>query len=394
MRIFEILETPEIKQLFKVFHQNGTESRLVGGCVRDAQLGIKATDIDVAVNVPPDKAKQILEQAGIKVIPTGIDHGTITAVINKIPFQITSLRQDWQTFGRHAKVIFGTDWLEDAKRRDFTMNAIYLDGQGNLYDPFDGAKDLKEGIVRFIGEPKQRIQEDYLRILRYYRFLAYYGKDVPKSVDELSELKNGLLNLSKERIQNEFFKLLAAKDPRMSLKLMEKDTVFETLFGYSLDLAHLFSIIELELSLKIEPGLFRRLYALFGTDDEMYANSFCLSRQQKQYLNQLDKALSYLDRRYIYYDFGSKIFLDWVLLNSVQRKLSMTEQQKHYQSESKWLSELQHSCFPLSGADLLEAGFSEGPEIGTILKMCKSWWIELDFKPNKDACLKYCLAQK
>ena len=303
------LKTPEIKQLFKVFRECGAEARLVGGCVRDVLIGIKTADIDVAVNVPPEQSKHILEQVGIKVIPTGIDHGTITAVINKIPFQITSLRQDWQSFGRHAKVIFGTDWLEDAKRRDFTMNAIYLDESDNFYDPFNGKQDLEKGIVRFIGEPRERIKEDYLRILRYYRFLAYYGKDVPEPIKELSELKEGLLALSKERIQNEFFKLLESKNPKTSLSLMERDGVLETLFGSSFDLEKLFSVIELELLLtnttppssttlsssdlfrgsvdsrnkcendevmtRIKSSLFRRLNVLFGTDSNVYEKSFC-----------------------------------------------------------------------------------------------------------------------
>ncbi len=386
-----LLENLEIKQLFKLLRENQIEARLVGGCVRDALLGIKTADIDVAINVPPEQAQHTLKKAGIKVIPTGIDHGTITAVVNNLPFQITSLRQDVQTFGRHAKVIYGTDWLEDAKRRDFTMNAMYLDEKGSLYDPFNGRHDLEKGIIWFIGDPSERIKEDYLRILRYYRFLAYYGKNVPGTIKELSELKEGLLTLSKERIQHEFLKLLDAKNPRISLNMMEKDGIFSTLFNSDFFLQPLYTLIELELTLKVKPNALRRLYILFDDNDSIYKNSFRLSRHQLLYLRHINESLNLNDRRAIFYYFGRDLFLSWILLIQAKKELSFQDKVQNCQQEIDWLSTQKNHYFPITGQDLLTAGCSEGAEIGILLKACEKWWIEQDFKPEKNECLKYCL---
>lgn len=371
---FEVLETPEIAHLFCLFHEKGAQARLVGGCVRDALLGIKTNDIDMAINVPPDKAKEILEKASIKVIPTGIEHGTITALVHGIPFQITSLRQDWQTDGRHAKVIFGTDWLEDAKRRDLTINALSLDKDGVLYDPFEGRADLEKGIIRFIGNPATRIQEDYLRILRYYRFLAYYGKGKPKPIPELREYSKGLSSLSKERITQEFLKLLGAKNPIISLSLMQEDGIFLSLFGKDPSLEKIKSIVELENLLSIGVSPIRRLYALFQGNDKLL-----LSNEQKKHLHSLNKALQEADRRRVYYYFGKEITLDWALWS------------KDYKENLAWLKEQSELIFPLKGQDLLDKGINAGPFLGVILKKTEGWWVSKDFMPGKKECLEYCM---
>ena len=371
---FEVLETPEIAHLFCLFHQKGAQARLVGGCIRDALLGIKTNDIDMAVNVPPEKAKEILEKAGIKVIPTGIEHGTITALVHRIPFQITSLRQDFQTDGRHAKVIFGTDWLEDAKRRDFTINALSLDKDGVLYDPFEGRADLEKGTIRFIGNPATRIQEDYLRILRYYRFLAYYGKGEPKPIPELREYSKGLSSLSKERITQEFLKLLGAKNPIISLNLMQEDGIFLSLFGKDPSLEKIKSIVELENLLSIGVSPIRRLYALFQGNDKLL-----LSNEQKKHLHSLNKALEEIDRRRVYYYFGKEITLDWALWS------------KDYKENLAWLKGQSELIFPLKGQDLLDKGINAGPFLGVILKKTEDWWVSKDFIPTKQECLEYCM---
>ncbi|NBT85460.1 MAG: CCA tRNA nucleotidyltransferase [Alphaproteobacteria bacterium] len=374
MSFFKILEIPEISHLFRLFHEGGAEVRLVGGCVRDALLGIKTNDIDMAVNVVPEKAKEILENADIKVIPTGIEHGTMTAVLHKIPFQITSLRQDWQTDGRHAKVIFGKDWLEDAKRRDFTINALSLDKDGVLYDPFEGRADLEKGIIRFIGNPATRIQEDYLRILRYYRFLAYYGKGEPKPIPELKECSKGLASLSKERISQEFLKLLGAKNPLISLTLMKKDGIFLSLFAEDPSLEKIESIAHLENLLGIQISTIRRLYALFHDN-----NKLLLSNEQKKHLHCLNKALLETDRRRIYYYFGEEITLDWALWS------------KDYKENLSWLNQQSELIFPLKGQDLLDKGVNAGRSLGVALKKTEDWWVSKDFAPNKQECLEYCL---
>lgn len=374
MRPFSILERPELTALFEAFLKAGAEVRLVGGCVRDSLLGLEIGDIDMAVNVPPLQAKEILETAGIKVIPTGIHHGTITAIVHKIPFQITSLRQDWKTDGRHAQVIFGTDWLADAKRRDFTMNAIYLDSSGNLYDPLRGQADLEKGVVKFIGDPSQRIQEDYLRILRYYRFLAYYGKGQPLKIPELKALKDGLTRLSAERVQGEIFKLLNAENPLPVLTLMKEDGVFETVFGKDVSLDQLTLLIEREKRFSVPPFSWRRFYALFQNQSVVL-----LSNRQKEYLKNLNQSLSEDDRRRVYYFYGKDLVRDWALFrDSCEETLG-------------WLETQSAHTFPLNGQDLLGAGVPAGPAVGDLLKKAEAFWISKDFLPDKDACLQYCL---
>ena len=172
----EWLTLPETLAVLAVLNGDGVETRAVGGAVRNALLGLPVTEIDLATTAEPERVIALAEQAGFKAAPTGIDHGTITVIAEGKPFEITTLRRDVETFGRHAKVAYTTSWEEDAKRRDFTLNALYADRDGNVFDPIGGYEDLQAGRVRFIGDAGARIKEDYLRILRFFRFHAYYGK--------------------------------------------------------------------------------------------------------------------------------------------------------------------------------------------------------------------------
>jgi poly(A) polymerase len=200
-----------------ILHQlqiNDVDGRLVGGCVRDAIVGKKVSDIDIAVNTSPTKVLEIFgNKEKYKVIPTGIDHGTVTVVLESQPFELTSLRRDIETDGRHALVSYTRNWEEDAARRDFTMNALYVSKSLEIFDYFGGVYDLTNGVIRFIGKPKDRINEDHLRILRYYRFFMNYGRVIDKnSEDAVGEAVLFLRNLSKERVQSELFKLLSVVD--------------------------------------------------------------------------------------------------------------------------------------------------------------------------------------
>ena len=204
-------------QTMRVMNALGSgNARFVGGCVRNMLLGLEVGDVDIATVWTPGEATKRLEGAGIKVVPTGIDHGTVTAVVDKIPFEITTLRKDIETDGRRAVVGFTTDWREDALRRDFTMNTLLADMDGHIYDPTgEGIKDLEVGKVRFVGDPATRIQEDYLRILRFFRFHAAYGKGEPDS-DALAACRAAagkISTLSRERITQEFFKILSVDNP-------------------------------------------------------------------------------------------------------------------------------------------------------------------------------------
>jgi len=356
--------------------------------VRDALLGLESTDIDVAVATPPEEISQHLKKQGIKVIPTGIEFGTITAVVHHQGFQITSLRQDVKTDGRHAQVSFGTDWIEDAKRRDFTINALSLDSQGILYDYFNGQDDLKAGCIRFIGDADERIREDYLRILRYYRFLAYFGKGNPLPIPALHELRAGLKQLSVERIQQEVLKLLASPAPHLALKLMAEDGIFETLYDHSVDLKFLYQLIEIEKVLKIPCNPLRRLWALFQDRDfSFYQTYFRLSHTQLRFLKSMGLCVSQRDRRLILYKQGYGFFESWCVLRSCAEADINLPQIK---SDLEWAQSQLPLTFPFTGQDLLNEGMPAGPAMGKLLGKCEQWWIENDFKPNQKDCLVYC----
>lgn len=381
-----LLIQPNIKTLFKVLEP--FDARLVGGCVRDALLGLASTDIDVAVAAPPQQIAKHLEKQGVKVIPTGIEFGTITAVINHQGFQITSLRQDVKTDGRHAEVLFGTDWLEDAKRRDFSINALSVDAQGVLYDYFKGEADLRLGQIRFIGDAEHRIREDYLRILRYYRFLAHFGKNEPIPIPALRELRAGLKQLSIERIQQEVLKLLSAPDSRTALKLMEKDGIFEALYDYPVDLAFLFRLIEVEENLKLSSNPLCRLWALFYDQGIIfYQTYFRLGQSQLRFLKKMSAEIVQADKRWVLYKHGCNFFESWRLL----RACSSAEINLAYIKEDLgWAHAQPLLILPLTGQDLLNQGMPPGPAVGRLLKACEQWWVENDFRPTLQDCLAYC----
>ena len=210
-RFIKLRKERNVEKIFDAIesYSNKAEIRYVGGCVRKIINNEKVDDIDLATNIDPTKVKEALKKKNINFFETGIEHGTITALIENDKFEITSLRSDIKTDGRHAEIKFTTDWIKDAERRDFTINSIYADINGNLFDPFDGKKDLENGLIKFVGEPERRIEEDYLRILRYFRFFALYSKN-----EHLTEIKKaikknivGIKKLSSERLLDELKKI-------------------------------------------------------------------------------------------------------------------------------------------------------------------------------------------
>ncbi|MEM9682546.1 MAG: CCA tRNA nucleotidyltransferase, partial [Pseudomonadota bacterium] len=213
---------PETVAVLDALEHAGAEARFVGGCVRDSLIGRQVGDIDIATDAVPERVTEALQAADIRAIPTGIDHGTITAVANGVPFEITTLRRDVETFGRHATVAYTDDWIEDAARRDFTINALSLGRDGTLFDPFGGEADLRAGRIRFVGDARARIQEDVLRLLRFFRFHAYYGRN-GLDADGLAacrEFATRLSGLSAERIWTELRRLLLAPEPTFVLREM------------------------------------------------------------------------------------------------------------------------------------------------------------------------------
>src|SRR6185503_18082374 len=224
------------------------DARFVGGCVRDTILKRPIGDIDIATPLFPEEIMRRLAAAKIKAVPTGIAHGTITAVTEKRPYEITTLRRDVETFGRQARVAFSADWKEDSARRDFTMNALYLDGEGEVFDYHDGIKDLRAGKVRFVGNPATRIREDVLRLLRFYRFNAWYGKgEADAAARAACRASTPLLpTLSGERVQAELLKLLGASDPLPSLSMMQEDGVLQRILPKTRDLDVVARLVKIE----------------------------------------------------------------------------------------------------------------------------------------------------
>ncbi|MCW9034992.1 MAG: CCA tRNA nucleotidyltransferase [Alphaproteobacteria bacterium] len=402
------MEEPGLKAVVAALTVEGTEIRYVGGCVRDSLVGRIVSDVDIATPEPPEKTLQRLEAAEIKAIPTGMAHGTITAVVSGKPFEITTLRKDVETDGRHAVVNFTDNWIEDAARRDFTINALSATVSGEIYDPFGGIDDLATGTIRFVGRAKERIEEDVLRILRFFRFYAYYGRSRPNqdALFACKQLSPNLVNLSGERLRTEFLKLLLAPEPVSALTYM-REAVLKVVLPEVADLGLLRALVWLETSaIKYEtvcPDALRRFTALLKgreVDHKVISDRFRLSNKQQARLGKLmshegDNILWNMTedqcRKEIYLSSPSTvrdlILLNWAKEVSVQAKLPREE-------TDGWVSlvELTENwvapSFPLTGKDALDMGISAGPAMGKKLKKVEEWWLDGGCRESKEACLR------
>lgn len=357
--------------LLDIFQTYGIEARYVGGFVRDILLGISSTDVDIAVKAEPSKIIEILTYKGITVKPTGLSHGTVTAILDHHPIQITSLRQDVKTDGRRAEVVFGTSWEEDTKRRDFTINALYMDKEGKIYDYVGGQEDLQAGIIRFIGSPFQRIQEDYLRILRFFRFQAYYGRCScdPLILDIITQLKEGLRHISKERIHQEWVKLLKAPDPRKSLKFMHQSSILMEIAPLDWYVKECILLIEKEKKFNISPFYLRRFYSFLGKQIKQTQSFFRFSKKDNNYLiNILYLYENEFSDNEILYFFGKELYLDYCLITNKEIKNCL-------EKIKKW----KKPSLPFSSYQLLEKGIY-GEELGKILKGMEKMWVQNNFK--------------
>jgi len=354
----------------------GGEARFVGGCVRDALLERPVKDIDIACTHPPESAMALLKAAGLKVIPTGLAHGTITVVAeSKEAFEVTTLREDVACDGRHAEVAFTDNWQADAARRDFTMNALYLDGEGNLTDFFGGVEDAKIGRIRFIGDAKQRIAEDALRILRYFRFYAHYGK-APFDAGAITACADGLgqlAALSGERICQEMFKLLVVENPERVLLQMQEIGVLETI-ALVADLSHFSTLLEIE----PEPDAVRRLACMLqGQDVTKLANRWKLSNVDKARLKDLTSAdlseassWNVAAQKQNIRKKGATRFADYVLLAWAVEPEQAEKFKAMLQLAKNWTP----PEFPLTGAAVMALGVPHGPDIGKLLTELEDWW--------------------
>jgi poly(A) polymerase len=369
-------------------------ARFVGGCVRNTLMGKPIDDIDIATVLTPDEVIQALGAARLRAVPTGVDHGTVTAVSGGRPYEITTLRRDVSTDGRRAVVAFTQDWDEDAQRRDFRFNALYADIHGRVYDPTgEGINDAREGRVVFVGDPEGRIREDYLRILRFFRFHAWYGRGEADhdALAACEALKGGIETLAAERIQKELLKLLAAEDPRPALRLMAATGVLSAILPFVQSLARFEGLmtIETEQLFQNDPEL--RLAALIPDDPGIagqVADRLRLSNALKERLVQAagtsPRIISWMsprETRRAVYALGLKTFSDRVKLAwAASGRSAATPQWRGLLAlgESWTLPAL-----PLTGDEVLRAGVPKGPMVGEVMREVELWWIDQDFIDDK-----------
>lgn len=379
------------RAVMRALTADGGAARFVGGAVRNALLGEPVSDIDIATVSTPDAVTARLLKAGLGAVPTGVEHGTVTAIADGKPFEVTTLRRDVSTDGRRATVAFTTDWKEDAGRRDFTINALYADEAGAVFDYFGGLGDLAARRVRFVGDAKTRIQEDYLRILRLFRFHAWYGKGEidAEALAAAAAAKAGLKTLSGERVQKELLRLLEAKDPLPAFRVMADTGILTEILPGAFNLERLRHLVAIG-----EPGGLLRLAAMLSetVDANEISGALKLSNAARERLAdavakdaRVDAGLSPAGAKRLLYRLGRECFRDSVLLNWAASGVGA--------DDARWRALLaladawQKPEFPLSGKDAMAAGVEEGPKIGVLLRDIEQIWVDADFQPDRAALL-------
>jgi poly(A) polymerase len=390
------LHAPASLRLLAALGARSRPARFVGGCVRDALLGRDLADreLDLATPELPHAVQQLLKDAGIRAILTGLDHGTVTAVIGKWRFEITTLRRDVSTDGRRATVAFTDDFREDAARRDLTINAMSCDAEGRLFDYFDGRADLAAGRIRFVGDAAVRIAEDYLRILRFFRFFALYGREpVDSEALQACAVATGeIKRLSGERIQVEMSRLLQAQDPLPALRLMAEAGVLEQVVSEPVAFERLSRLLRLA----PEADALLRLAALLRPPPAEFATAawvaerWRLSNEERDRLMQLVEAplpsLAALpaERRRALHQMGKSVYLDLVRLAAADSAGDPGTGLVGAVAEAeRWMPKR----LPVTGDDVTGLGLAPGPRVGELLRALEAWWVERDFRPGRDACL-------
>jgi poly(A) polymerase len=354
-------------------------ARFVGGSVRDTLLGIAVSDIDIATPLPPEEVLARLKEAGIKCVPTGLKHGTITAVLADGPVEVTTLRRDVDTDGRHATVAFTDDWQEDAARRDFTMNALYADpASGEVFDYFEGIADLRQARVRFIGDPYQRIAEDHLRILRFFRFLARFGDaPEPSGLKACADRANDLMALSRERIADELLKLLVARAAVQTVKLMLDTGIFAPVLpeigGAGVERLAQLAAYETGFASATGSDPIRRLAALLPPDpavaDAVGARLKLSNVQRRRLLAATDRS-PFESAQALAYQIGKEQAIDRILLT-----FPPGEAQARYASLADW----DVPRCPLTGGAIVARGIKAGPEVARLMGVVQDHWVAEGF---------------
>jgi poly(A) polymerase len=396
--LFPFYNSPEIKKIFQILEKDQPKNKkvamFVGGCVRKYILQEEIDDIDIATIFNPEEIKKKFKNTGAKIIETGIEHGSVVLIFNNQKFEITTLRKDEKTDGRHAEVSFTDDWQLDSERRDFTFNSIYLSRKGKIYDPQLGVNDLKRGVVKFIGDPNKRIEEDYLRIIRFIRFaLQYDYKDFENSTLEAIKLNlNGIKNLSKERILSELFKILNLKSFRKITENEELKNIFSLIFPELKYLTRLKKFQYFPEDYKIGKSLLLSILIIDDSNNfEYFCHKYKVSNELKNKLYKLNDLLNKFEK--------NKQFLkkDLIKNSYYSGKNNLTELNKFIffldkNMKLKNFLEIEQNIkkilipkFPFDGKFLISKGFSEGKKMGKVIKKIEEEWVDRGYHlPDSD----------
>lgn len=368
------LDQPGTQGLCAALESAGHQALFVGGCVRNALLGVAVADVDLTTDAPPAEVTRLAEAAGFRVVPTGIDHGTVTVIAGGIPHEVTTFRHDVETDGRRAVVAFATDVAEDAARRDFTMNALYADARGTVVDPLGGLPDLQARRLRFVGDAHLRIREDYLRILRFFRFHAHYG-DPTGGIDAeglaaSAELAEGVETLSRERVGAEMKKLLAAPDPAPSVAAMATAGILARVLPGA-DARALAPLVHLEGAM---PPRWQRRLAVLGGEDPSDALRLSRAEAARQFAIRAEIG-SALTPAALGWTLGAEAAQDTLLARVALLESPLPP---------NWSAETQRGAaarFPIEAADLMPA--LQGPALGAALKDLQNRWLASDLRLTK-----------
>jgi len=385
------LRRGKVQDLLVTLGHDGEDARVVGGAVRNELLHLPVSEFDIATTAVPEEVVRRVEEAGWKAVPTGIEHGTITVVIHGKPFEVTTLRQDVETYGRKAKVLFGRDWAADAQRRDFTVNALSASADGTVYDHVGGLADIAARRVRFIGDPGKRIAEDYLRILRFFRFHAWYGAGAPDAagLHACIAARGGLETLSRERVRMELLKLLLAPRATPALAIMAEAGLLGAVLGGVPHLASYENTVKAEAAMGIAADAVRRLGALavlVTEDAERLGERLRLSNAEAERLKALDGRWNEAPDgggRVLLYRLGPRSFTDCVLVAWSRSRAGAADHAWHELATlpQRWTAPV----FPLKATDLMSRGLAAGPALGAALRLAEQFWIDTDFPEDRAA---------
>lgn len=396
LNIEKLVSDKKIFRLFRAVESHGGVLRFVGGAVRNALRGMGGSDLDLATDLSPDELVEACQESGLKTVPIGIKFGTVGVVINGKVLEVTSLRKDVKSDGRHSEVEFTTDWEIDASRRDLTINAVYADEKGNVFDYYNGISDLENGIVRFIGSPTVRIKEDYLRILRFFRFYSMFGKGEidQKALSACVENKEGLRQLSAERIRDELSKILLTPQVVKVIKIMADNGILDTILPVPKNYDKFAFLIEMCNQEHLESNWLRRLYIVFEPDEalaENLANRLKLSKKDKMlfvsWAQHQPQTAEFLDEKSLLkliYRYGKEFCYHKLILNLAAEKKYIN----NLNEILEFINAAEIPLFPIRGRDLLEKGVAPNEKIGATLKLLENEWIESGFKMSREELLQ------